>query len=123
MNSISWLIYLAGMASGVKAVLSISAVILLLACAVILVSYVVVPDLIHVIKIKAISLITCVGAACALLAAIVPSERTVLMIAASELDAQAWNSEAVSQLGSPAQELVNQWIRNEIRRLTTSASQ
>lgn len=113
MNSISWLIYLAGVASGVKTVLSISAVLLLFACVVMLVAY-------AVEHVKLISLITCVGAACALVAAVVPSERTVLMIAASELAERAIVNTGADQLIEPSVQMLHNWVRREIERSLTT---
>lgn len=117
MNSLSWLIYLSGVVSGVKAVLVLAAIIMIAVCVVLLVAHMVDPGVRHSsITRKLIATVALCATAFALVAAIVPSQRTVLMIAASEMGEQVMLNSGADQLMQPSVQLLHNWIRREIER-------
>lgn len=117
MNSLSWLIYLSGVVSGVKAVLVLAAIIMIAVCVFLLVAHMVDPGVRHSsITRKLIATVALCATAFALVAAIVPSQRTVLMIAASEMGEQVMLNSGADQLMQPSVQLLHNWIRREIER-------
>ena len=59
---------------------------------------------------------------CATLACALPSNNTLMMIAASEVGERAIKSEAVSTIVDPSVELLKTWIAKETKNLKESAS-
>lgn len=118
MNTLSWLLYFAGVAGNLSTFLSISAFFMIIigifACGVYAGHY-------ERTLPKKLIAIPIIGFIFAITACFIPNKETIMYIAASEYGEKVVNSKEVQDLKNPAVDLLKQWMKKETERLTKEA--
>jgi hypothetical protein len=119
MNSLSWLLYFAGVVGGLSTLFALLAfagiVIGTFACAIVAGHTEQTPP-------KKLLAIPIIGLVFAVLACLIPNEKTIMYIAASEYGEKVMNSKEVQDLKNPAMDLLKQWMKKESEKLNKSES-
>lgn len=115
MNTLSWLLYLAGIAGNLSTFFGLSSFFMI-----IIGGFFCLAVAGHTEKTppKKLLAIPIIGFIFAIIACFIPNEKTIMYIAASEYGEKVVNSKEVRDLANPASELLKTWIKKETERLT-----
>lgn len=118
MNTLSWLLYFAGVVGNLSCFLTIIVVMLAILQLGIIVAYTVDRG-----ELPSARLWICGAIAIPLgiFVSFIPNKETIMYIAASEYGEKVVNSKEVQDLKNPAVDLLKQWMKKETERLTKEA--
>lgn len=114
MNTLSWLLYLAGVAGNIAGFLAIIVLALAILQLGIVIAYAIEKEMLPP---RRLWISGAVAVILGIIASIIPNKETIMYIAASEYGEKVVNSKEVRDLANPATELLKTWMKKETERL------
>jgi hypothetical protein len=114
MNSLSWLLYIASVVGSLSGFFAVLGMLLIIAGGMLCGLYAVETNKFPLKKLIAIPV---TGLIFCLIACLIPSEKTIMYIAASEYGEKVVNSKEVQDLKNPALDLLKTWMKKESERI------